>query len=446
MTKRLLNASLFLVMGSMLFASCKQESLTTDAPSGTTTQYAMANETSNVAMNDSLALVQFYKETDGENWRWNAGWLNDPLEYWRGVKVETINGKKRVVELRLGAVDLRGDIPAVLGQLSELRVLDLKWNERLTGSIPEELYDLRKLEVLNLRMTSITGELSPKIGQWVEMDTLNLRTFTFQQEVYPYVRNKALMTGKLPKEIGQLKKMRYLDLGRQGFSGELPEEIGNCVALEEIDTELCKFSGELPSSMRNLKNLNNLCLSYNQFSGKFPTWIAELVSLERLWLNYNNFEGFIPENIAKLPHLWDLELAHNKLSGQLPKTLASMEALRSISLGYNQLEGDFMNVLAPLLDGTLYEVDLSYNNFTGIVPDPVVYPTPLVLKGNKLTGSVPNYYLARPAILGGIIPQQDGYVFDNITNEEADRLIPKYEPDPNLIHFPDLAEFCDNKE
>lgn len=38
----------------------------------------------------------------------------------------------------LGANNLKGTIPTILGQLSELRALDLKWNEGLHGSIPEE--------------------------------------------------------------------------------------------------------------------------------------------------------------------------------------------------------------------------------------------------------------------------------------------------------------------
>lgn len=180
------------------------------------------------------------------------------------------------MELRLGANNLTGSIPAVLGKLTELCALDLKWNKHLTGSIPEELYDLTKLEVLNLRMTGITGTLSPKMGQWTEMDTLNLRTCTYRQEAYPLVRNTDRMTGELPKEVGRLTKMRYLDLGRQGFSGELPEQLGNCVALEDLALEECNFSGELPGSLTRLERLWQIVLTDNDLSGELPRSLGEM--------------------------------------------------------------------------------------------------------------------------------------------------------------------------
>lgn len=428
-------ALLGLALSGALFAACSKEAM---SPLNHSEEDFASAYTDAEISNDSLVLVQLYRQTKGEQWWKKGGWLNDPLEHWRGVKVETIDGRKRVVELRLGAFNLQGTIPAALGKLSELRVLDLKWNERLTGVIPEELYNLSKLRVLNLRMTGITGGLSAKIGQLTEMDTLNLRTFAFEQNVYPYVRNTVLMTGELPKEIGNLRKMRYLDLGRQGFSGTLPSEIGNCVALEDIDLELCRFSGELPSTMRNLKRLHNLSISYNAFEGVFPEWISELKSLKRLWMKYNRFEGSIPESIAQLTNLWDLVLSGNKLSGQLPASMAKMSNLRALSVNRNQLEGDYMTAIAPLLKGVLYDADLSDNNFTGNVPDPAVYSSPVSVRGNRLTGRVPAYYMDRPSALGSIIPQQTGYAFDNITNEEAQRLIPVVKPDSGLIHFPDL--------
>lgn len=392
--------------------------------------------------NDSLVLVKFFLETNGPKWWKKAGWLNDPLEEWRGVRVELIDGEKRVVELRMGAFNIQGEIPEYLGRLSELRALDLKWNERLVGAIPEALYDLTKLHVLNLRMTKITGKLSPKIGNLTQLDTLNLRTFTYEQEVYPYVRNTYLMTGPLPKEIGQLTKLRFVDLGRQGFSGELPEELGNCTALEDFDIELCAFSGELPESLRNLKKLHNFSISYNFFTGEFPEWISELESIERIWMKYNDFEGEIPASIVKLNHLWELNLTGNRLSGELPATLGQMADLRGLSLGKNQFEGDFMKALAPLLKGKLYDAELSYNNFSCEIPDPAVYPTPLDLKGNRLHGDVPQWYLDRPGTLGAIFPQQTGYEFDNLSFEQAQARMPEPGPDPNphRLHFPNLED------
>lgn len=428
------------VSGSLLMSACSQQAA--NQPVMTTTEeVSIYSSKSSEALSDSLILVQFYHETSGDGWWKKSGWLNDPLEHWRGVKVETINGEKRVVALRLGANNLKGTIPTILGQLSELRALDLKWNEGLHGSIPEELYNLTKLESLNLRMTNITGQLSPSIGNLVELDTLNLRTFTYEQGVYPYVRNTKLMTGELPKEIGQLTKMRFIDLGRQGFTGQIPAELGNCVALEEIDFDECDFTGELPENLKNLSRLHTLALSYNRLEGEIPAWIGDLKSLERIWLRYNHFTGNIPESITQLPKLSHISLYNNQLTGELPKGLGKMKSLRSLLLGDNQLEGDFMTALEPLLNGQLYGADLSYNNFTGQAPDPAQFRSPLDLKGNRLTGELPNYFIQKAGAMALVYPQQEGFGFDNISDEEAVKLLPAANDTSHLIHFPDPSEF-----
>lgn len=394
--------------------------------------------------NDSMVLVYLYCLTNGGNWWKNEGWLIDPLEYWKGVAVEDIDGEKRVVALRLGAFNLEGEIPEELGLLSELRALNLQWNQRLEGSIPEELFDLKKLEVLNLRMTAITGELSPKIGQLTELDTLNLATFSFAQGVYPYVRNKVIIRGELPKEIGQLKKLRYLDLDHQGFSGELPEEIGECTSLEEMHIELCRFSGSLPESMAKLKKLRNLSASYNKLSGEFPQWIGELPLLERLWFKGNKSTGSIPASITKLEHLWEIEMRYNELEGELPEGFLNMPSLTGVSLSHNKLTGDIAKVLEPLKDrvGHFTDIDLSYNEFTGNIPEWKIDSTQLILNYNKLTGTMPEYLMDEKYAgrLYYLVPQQNGPGFDNVTDAMVQDLIARFKPvsDSEKLHIPDF--------
>lgn len=85
---------------------------------------------------DREILELLYRNTDGSNWRENAGWLTDaPLAEWHGVETDAAG---RVIELRLGRNGLSGSLPVELGQLSDLTALDLRRNE-LSGSIPPEL-------------------------------------------------------------------------------------------------------------------------------------------------------------------------------------------------------------------------------------------------------------------------------------------------------------------
>ena len=111
-------------------------------------------------------------------------------EDWDGVTME--NGL--VVELELGDVGLTDAVPAELGQLTSLEMLDLTGNQ-LT-SLPVEIGQLTSLKVLYLidnRLTIVPAE----IGQLASLKWLELN-------------NNQLMS--VPAEIGQLTSLERLGL------------------------------------------------------------------------------------------------------------------------------------------------------------------------------------------------------------------------------------------
>ena len=72
---------------------------------------------------DRGALVALFNATCGLTWPNNEGWLTaSPVGEWHGV---TVNGSGRVVGLDLRENNLRGKMPAELGNLGQLEVLAL---------------------------------------------------------------------------------------------------------------------------------------------------------------------------------------------------------------------------------------------------------------------------------------------------------------------------------
>ena len=122
------------------------------------------------AETDREALVVLYNATDGENWNRSDNWLSDaPLGEWEGV---TTNNDGRVTELRLVANDLRGEIPAELGSLSNLEVLGIHNNRYLMGEIPAELGRLSNLVQLDLSGNPfMEGEIPPELGSLSKLGT-----------------------------------------------------------------------------------------------------------------------------------------------------------------------------------------------------------------------------------------------------------------------------------
>ena len=75
---------------------------------------------------DSLALIAIYNATQGDYWTKGRNWTSKlPLERWQGVKVERVNGERRVVELNLAVALLKGSLPKEIRYLTKLKKLVL---------------------------------------------------------------------------------------------------------------------------------------------------------------------------------------------------------------------------------------------------------------------------------------------------------------------------------
>ena len=72
---------------------------------------------------DSVALVEFYINAGGLNWTFQRFWRSSetPMSEWVGV---TLNGARRVTELRLPHNNLQGFTPKEMARLTKLKVLD----------------------------------------------------------------------------------------------------------------------------------------------------------------------------------------------------------------------------------------------------------------------------------------------------------------------------------
>ena len=179
---------------------------------------------------DRAALVALYQATGGANWERDWNWLTDkPLNTWWGVK--TVDG--RVSELNLAGVylegnGLEGEIPAELGDLTELRRLMLRGN-RIRGKLPIEMARLTNLQELDLTSNEIGGVIPAWLGE-----LKNLRQL--------YLEDNQLVD-QVPAELGNLSRLHALSLNRnRGLTGALPKaltEIPKMVWFSFGSTGLC---------------------------------------------------------------------------------------------------------------------------------------------------------------------------------------------------------------
>ena len=161
---------------------------------------------------DRAALVELYHATGGPEWTKSENWLSEePLGEWDKV---TTNSEGRVTELFLGypGNNLAGYIPPELGNLSELKGLELAYNQ-LTGLIPPELGKLSNLEGLGLHENGLTGPIPPELGNLSSLEVLRL--------------DGNQLTGPIPPELGNLSSLKGLNLAGNQLTGSIPPELAN---------------------------------------------------------------------------------------------------------------------------------------------------------------------------------------------------------------------------
>ncbi|GLT56410.1 hypothetical protein SLA2020_294530 [Shorea laevis] len=271
---------------------------------------------------------------------------------------------------------LEGSTPSSLANCIDLQQLDLSHNF-LTGSIPSGLFQLQSLSKLLLISNDISGSIPPEIGNCSSLVRLRL------------ANNR--ITGAIPRGIGSLKKLKFLDFQGNRLSGSVPDEIGGCIELQMMNLNNNDLQGPLPNSVSELSALQVLDISANQFQGPIPASLGRLVSLNNLILTRNRFSGTIPSSLGLCSSLQLLDLSSNELTGGIPAELGRIESLEIavnlscngltgpippqisaltklsiLDISHNKLEGN----LSPLsqLDN-LVSLNISYNNFTGYLPD-----------------------------------------------------------------------------
>lgn len=162
------------------------------------------------------ALKVLYQEMGGDKWLNKNNWLSTrPVGEWYGIET---NEAGFVRQINLSDNNLSGKIPAAIGAFESIEVLNLGSFEdskknNLTGTVPEELWNLKTLKKLELEKNKLSGELSSKIE-----NLKNLEQFI--------IRDNEL-TGNIPSELGECLKLESLLLQQNRFSGCVPAHLMN---------------------------------------------------------------------------------------------------------------------------------------------------------------------------------------------------------------------------
>ncbi len=294
---------------------------------------------------DRQVLIALYNATGGPGWQQNRNWNTvSRIGTWYGVET---NSAGFVTELVLDDNNLRGTLPAQLGNLPQLERLVLGGNE-ISGRIPPELGNLSNLTMLNLRGNSLEGPIPSELGNLTRLDTLDLFNTGVSGAIPPSLGNLSSLqrftvgwnqlSGPIPAELGRLDNATYMNFSRNELTGTIPPEFGDLDSIELLSVSRNNLTGTIPAEFGQLATLERLYLYDNQLSGGIPPVLGQLSQLDVLWIHQNELAGPIPDEFANLTALEDLRAHENKLSGAIPSFLGGFP-LRFLHLYENALSG-----------------------------------------------------------------------------------------------------------
>ncbi|TYH51512.1 hypothetical protein ES332_D10G280700v1 [Gossypium tomentosum] len=330
---------------------------------------------------------------------------------------------------------LTGEIPALLGLLSNLKVLGF-FNNSLRGNIPPSLGNLSSLERLGLTYNALSGIIPESFGRLRNLSffaifgnaisgTVPVPMFNLSNiRIFDIGANKIEGTLHSDLEIN-MPHVEYFSVGDNQISGQIPLSISNAPNLDVLQFYDNMLDGNVPS-LEKLDNLfrlelggnhlghgregdlNFLCtlvnntklgflsITENNFGGEFPKCISNFSStLQGLSMSWNNILGKIPDEIGNLINLELLDLAKNQLLGPIPFDIGRLWKLNIFYAHSNYLFGTIPHSIGNLTE--LTELVLYFNNLQGSIPLGLGNCKNLILldlSHNNLSGPIP------PEILG----------------------------------------------
>ncbi|XP_028794116.1 receptor-like protein EIX1 [Neltuma alba] len=356
-----------------------------------------------------------------------SSWRGNNCCEWHGIECD--NSTKAVVAVdlhhpyvfddRYAFWNLSGEIRPSLMGLKSLRLLDLSFNNFDGISIPEFFGSLENLQYLNLSNAGFSGLIPAHLGNLSHLKVLDLEKRADSSNEF-YADNFQWITGLVSLEhlvMDQVNLSLVKDWA--GALNQLP-------SIVELHLSGCYLSGYIPSvPSLNFSSLVVMDLSFNNFYSKIPDGLVNISSLQHIDMTKSNLHGRIPLGLGEMPNLllldlswnydltancsqlfqkrWEkiqvIDLSINNLYGKLPMSLGDMTSLTRLYLDSNAIEGGIPSSTGKLCN--LNSFSLSGNKMTGNLPEILErtqtcpFKKPLhdlqyfVLGTNKLSGKIP---------------------------------------------------------
>ncbi|MCO5565125.1 hypothetical protein L7F22_018796 [Adiantum nelumboides] len=171
----------------------------------------------------------------------------------------------RFVRLRILNIShngLSGSIPLSYGFVPKLSAIDLSFN-KLNGTIPASFFNSSTLSTLLLSNNLLVGSLSlPKDAPSFSIGSQHA------SQIFVMDLSNNRLNGTISEEINKFQSLRRLDLSGNAMSGHIPYGICNLSKLQMLELSNNLLTGPIPAALPDTLVL--LQLANNNLSGQIP--------------------------------------------------------------------------------------------------------------------------------------------------------------------------------
>ena len=236
--------------------------------------------------------------------------------------IDELENKKHLKKLILNHCNLSG-IPKSINKLQQLVTLDLSFHE--FQSVPQEITELENLTYLRISKNKSFKALPDNIGNLKKLEILEVAGTSISH---------------FPKSIGECNNLINITANAARIK-EIPKEIAGCKELKNINLGYNKIQ-TVPKEIGKLKNLNRLYLGSNSIS-YLPTEFKELTKLELCGLPLNKFSSF-PKEVLNLTQLYTLTMYGNDFN-RIPLELTNLKKLKLLYVDINEIKKSDIEVI-----------------------------------------------------------------------------------------------------
>ncbi|KAH6765271.1 receptor-like kinase in flowers 1 [Perilla frutescens var. frutescens] len=248
----------------------------------------------------------------------------------------------------------------------------------LPGVLPSNITKLPYLEAVDFAYNLLSGTIPT---QWASTKLTNISVLVNR------------LSGEIPKELGNITTLMYLNLEANHFSGTIPSDIGRLINLRALILSSNLLTGNLPASLSALRNLNDFRINDNSLSGRIPDFIRNWKQLQRLEMQASGLEGPIPSYISGLTMLTGLRISELMSPPQEFPLLMSATGLVTVVLRNCNISGEVPEYIWRRLR-LLQMLDISFNKLVGGIPSNIARNLKTVyVTGNMMSGNIPEALL-----------------------------------------------------